>query len=58
MISKIIGVVAFLILTVMLINVFVSNNNNSFKSETTRIGNSGINNIKEVDKAGTIYTAN
>jgi hypothetical protein len=56
MVQKLIGLVVLTILAVFLANTYITGNTNTFKSETTRIGNNGINNVKEVEKAGTIYT--
>ena len=58
MVQTIIGMVVVVILAVFLANTYISNSSNSFKSESERIGDNGLNNIKEVEKAGTIYTSN
>lgn len=48
--------VAFIVLAVIIINVFISGDNNTMKSEGDRIGDNVISNMKEIEKNGTIYT--
>ncbi|MCP1312081.1 hypothetical protein [Paenibacillus tyrfis] len=56
MVSKFIAVVTFVVLAVLIINIFVSGNTNSLKSESVRTGGTMINNYKEIEKAGTVTT--
>lgn len=54
MVSKFIAVVTFVVLAVLIINTYVSGNTNSLKSESTRVGNNMINNMKEIEKTGNV----
>lgn len=54
--KKFIIAIAFIILGVFLVNTFIMGNDNSMRSEGQRIGNNMINNVKEIEKNGTVYT--
>lgn len=56
MVSKFIAVVTFVVLAVLIINIYVSGSTNSLKSESIRTGGTMINNYKEIEKAGTVTT--
>lgn len=47
---------AFVVVAVIVINVFISGDNNTMKSESDRIGDNVISNMKEIEKNGTVYT--
>jgi hypothetical protein len=50
MVPKFIAVVAFVVLAVFIVNTYISNDTDSMKSETRRIGQNMITNMKEIEK--------
>lgn len=54
--KKFLVAIAFIILGVFLSNTFITGKTDTMKTEGDRIGKNMVNNMKEVEKAGTIYT--
>lgn len=50
MIGKLIGVVAFIILAVFIVSTYISGDTNTLKSESTRIGNQMITEMKTIEE--------